>query len=149
MSSGKDWREVGLTRLLSANALIRFNHGLIPFFGSRTPQYVSVLHDATVVDPAGWHNLVFLRSWMVDRAGGVSRHAMVALRDKTTGRVALVDSNGSSGTSRDLGGLYTFGFSTEQHARVMRKIVEHVRLAASFSLGIQIDRGPLQKLGQS
>ena len=98
VSSGKDWREVGLTRLLSANALIRFNHGLFPFFGSRTPQYVSVLHDATVVDPAGWHDLVFLRSWMVDRAGDVSRHAMVALRDKKTGRMTLVDSNGARGT---------------------------------------------------
>ena len=97
VSSGKDWREVGLTRLLSANALIRFNHGLFPFFGYRTPQYVSVLHDATVVDTAGWHKLVFVRSWMIDRTGGVSRHVMVALRDPATGRMTLVDSNGARG----------------------------------------------------
>lgn len=98
VSDGKEWREVGLTRLLSANALIRFNHGLVPFFGSRAPQYVSVLHDATMVDPAEWHDLVFVRSWMIDSTGGVSRHAMVALRDPATDRMALVDSNGARGS---------------------------------------------------
>lgn len=93
----RNLREIAITRLLVANGLIRFNYGLEPFFGDKSPQRQSIGRDATSVDTSNWGALVWVSSRMDADDEFASRHAMVAMRHPHNDRVTLIDSNGEEG----------------------------------------------------
>jgi hypothetical protein len=97
-------RELGITRVLQANAVIRARFGVEPFFPTNASvSYVCVSSDATLVDTslAATSSVTFVRSWMDQPT---SRHAMTLLRETDGGNgneapsLYLVDSNGAKGS---------------------------------------------------